>query len=163
MNIYIYIYMYIYMNHFAIHLKLTQHYKSTIRKGNGNPLQYSCLENSMDRGAWQAAAHGVAKSRTRLSNFHSHHINQLYFNLKIKGGEISYWDLFWKTIRIQLWPLQNTFPSSPQSWIQCTLFPTAEEQQQLLISPQKVSSVPSKAAVHRASSAACSTNSIPRT
>ena len=29
---------------------------------NGNPLQYSCLENSMDRGAWQAAAHGVAKS-----------------------------------------------------------------------------------------------------
>ena len=32
--------------------------------GNGNPLQYSCLENSMDRGAWQATVHGVAKSRT---------------------------------------------------------------------------------------------------
>ena len=32
--------------------------------GNGNPLQYSCLENSMDRGAWWATAHGVAKSRT---------------------------------------------------------------------------------------------------
>ena len=32
--------------------------------GNGNPLQYSCLENSMDRGAWRAAAHGVAKSQT---------------------------------------------------------------------------------------------------
>ena len=32
-------------------------------EGNGNPLQYSCLENSMDRGAWQAAVHGVAKSR----------------------------------------------------------------------------------------------------
>ena len=31
---------------------------------NGNPLQYSCLENSMDRGAWQATGHGVAKSRT---------------------------------------------------------------------------------------------------
>ena len=31
---------------------------------NGNPLQYSCLENPMDRGAWQAAVHGVAKSRT---------------------------------------------------------------------------------------------------
>ena len=30
--------------------------------GNGNPLQYSCLENSMDRGAWQATVHGVAKS-----------------------------------------------------------------------------------------------------
>ena len=31
---------------------------------NGNPLQYSCLENSMDRGAWQAAVHGVTNSRT---------------------------------------------------------------------------------------------------
>ena len=31
-------------------------------EGNGNPLQYSCLENSMDRGAWQATVHGIAKS-----------------------------------------------------------------------------------------------------
>ena len=38
-------------------------------EGNGNPRQYSCLENPMDRGAWQAAVHGVAKSRTRLSDF----------------------------------------------------------------------------------------------
>ena len=37
-------------------------------EGNGNSLQYSCLENSMDRGAWQATAHGVAKSWTRLRN-----------------------------------------------------------------------------------------------
>ena len=36
---------------------------------NGTPLQYSCLENPMDRGAWKAAVHGVANSRTRLSNF----------------------------------------------------------------------------------------------
>ena len=36
----------------------------------GNPLQYSCLENPMDRGAWWAAVHGVTKSRTRLSDFH---------------------------------------------------------------------------------------------
>ena len=35
---------------------------------NGNPLQSSCLENSMDRGGWQAAVHGVAKSQTRLSD-----------------------------------------------------------------------------------------------
>ena len=40
-------------------------------EGNGNPLQYSCLENHMDRGAWWAAVHGVAKSRTRLSTFTS--------------------------------------------------------------------------------------------
>ena len=38
-------------------------------EGNGNPLQYSCLENSMDGGAWRATVHGVAKSRTRLSDF----------------------------------------------------------------------------------------------
>ena len=37
-------------------------------EGNGNPLQYSCLENPMDRGAWQAAVHEVAKSCTPLSN-----------------------------------------------------------------------------------------------
>ena len=36
------------------------------REGNGNPLQYSCLENPMDGGGWQAAVHGIAKSRTRL-------------------------------------------------------------------------------------------------
>ena len=38
-------------------------------EGNGIPLQYSCLENPMDGGAWWAAVHGVAKSRTRLRNF----------------------------------------------------------------------------------------------
>ena len=37
-------------------------------KGSVNPLQYSCLENSVDRGAWQAIGHEVAKSWTRLSN-----------------------------------------------------------------------------------------------
>ena len=40
-----------------------------IGEGNGTPLQYSCLENLMDGGAWLAAVHGVAKSRTRLSDF----------------------------------------------------------------------------------------------
>ena len=40
-----------------------------IGEGNGNPLQYSCLENSMGGGACWAAVHGVAKSRTRLSDF----------------------------------------------------------------------------------------------
>ena len=39
--------------------------------GNGNPLQYSCLENSMDRGAWQAIVHGVTESLTWLGDFHS--------------------------------------------------------------------------------------------
>ena len=38
-------------------------------EGNGTPLQYSCLENPMDGGAWQAEVHGITKSRTQLSNF----------------------------------------------------------------------------------------------
>ena len=36
--------------------------------GSDNPLQYSCLENSMDKGAWMATVHGIAKSQTGLSN-----------------------------------------------------------------------------------------------
>ena len=41
-------------------------------EGNGNPLWNSCLENSIDRGAWWDSAHRVAKSRTRLSDQHTH-------------------------------------------------------------------------------------------
>ena len=41
----------------------------SLGKGNGTPLQHSCLENAMDGGAWWAAVHGVAKSRTRLRDF----------------------------------------------------------------------------------------------
>ena len=40
-------------------------------EGNGNPLQCSCVENPMDREAWQATVHGVTKSQTQLSDFHS--------------------------------------------------------------------------------------------
>ena len=40
-----------------------------IGEGNGNPLQYSCLENPMDGGAWGAAVHGVTRRQTRLSDF----------------------------------------------------------------------------------------------
>ena len=45
-------------------------------EGNDNPLQYSCLENSMDGGAWHDTVNGIAKSHTWLSNF------TLYFNKK---------------------------------------------------------------------------------
>ena len=56
---------------------MTSHYRifymrqtrGVVGEGNGTPLQYSCLENPMDRGAWWAAVHGVAKSRTQLSDF----------------------------------------------------------------------------------------------
>ena len=56
-------------------------------EGNGNSFQYSCLENSMDRGAWQAIDHGFAKNQTQLSNFH-------YW-----GGGESVLDLRPKTLR----------------------------------------------------------------
>ena len=41
----------------------------SLGEGNGNLLQYSCLENSMDRGAWRATIHGVAKSWTQMSMY----------------------------------------------------------------------------------------------
>ena len=41
-------------------------------EGNGYPLQYSCLENSMDRGAWQVTVHGITKSWTQLRDWHWH-------------------------------------------------------------------------------------------
>ena len=45
----------------------------SLGEGNGNPLQYSCLENSMDRGSWWATVHGVLKNQTQLSNYtHTH-------------------------------------------------------------------------------------------
>ena len=51
--------------------------------GNGNPLQYACLENSVDRGAWRATVLGVAKSRTQLSNGRFHFVLTACFQLRI--------------------------------------------------------------------------------
>ena len=44
----------------------------SLGEDNGNSMQYSCLENSMDRGAWQATAHGVTKNQTPQSDQHFH-------------------------------------------------------------------------------------------
>ena len=44
----------------------------SLEEGNGNPLQYSCLENPLDRGAWRAIVYGVAKSQTYLATKHIH-------------------------------------------------------------------------------------------
>ena len=52
------------------------------REGNGNPFQYSCLENPMDRGAWRAIVYGVAKSRTQLSDW-----TELNWNAKVGSQE----------------------------------------------------------------------------
>ena len=77
-----------------------QHARLPCGEGNGTPLQYSCLENPMDGGAWWAAVHGVAKSQTRLSNFtftfHFHalekamatHSNVLAWKIPGTGGAL---------------------------------------------------------------------------
>ena len=59
--------------------------------GNGYPLQYSCLDNSIDRGAWQAVVHGVTKSQTQLSDFHfnfSSHGKQRIVQLQIASYSV---------------------------------------------------------------------------
>ena len=61
-----------YFNYISIYLPISGSIPGLGRspgEGNGNLLQDYCLENPMDRGAWWATAHGVAKSRTRLSDF----------------------------------------------------------------------------------------------
>ena len=55
-------------------------------EGNGYPIQYSCLENPMDKGAWWATIHGVTKSQTRLSDFHFHFSKCI----KIRGNNICF-------------------------------------------------------------------------
>ena len=57
------------MNHRALLPYLAGNKHTDDGEGNGAPLQYSCLENPMDGGAWWAAIHGVTKSRTQLSHF----------------------------------------------------------------------------------------------
>ena len=61
-------------------------------EGNGTPLQHSCLENSMDGGAWWATVHGVTNSQTRLSNFTFFsffllHCRQTLYHLSHKGSQ----------------------------------------------------------------------------
>ena len=64
-------------------------------EGNGNPLQYSCLENPMDWGAWWVAVHGVTKSRTRLSDFTLlYNVPANYHFLLIPFWVLTEWHIF---------------------------------------------------------------------
>ena len=56
--------------------------------GNGNPFQYSCLENSMDRGAWLAAVHGVAQSGTQLKRLSSSSSRDLFKKIRDTKGTL---------------------------------------------------------------------------
>ena len=86
-------------------------------EGNGYPLQYSCLENFMDRGVWQATVHGVAKSRTRLSDFHF-----TFFKLLSLGKFVTdqYIIQGQQLLKITIWNKSWTvhpFFSYPWSWL----------------------------------------------
>ena len=65
--------------YFAIGSSFLDYLVLKIGEGNGNPLQYSCLENPMDRGAWTATVHGAAKSWTQLSDSHTHTFSLLLY------------------------------------------------------------------------------------
>ena len=64
-----------------------------VREGNGTPLQYSCLENPMDGGAWWAAVHEVAKCQTQLSDFtftfHFHALKETATDSSVLAWRIS--------------------------------------------------------------------------
>ena len=72
-------------------------------EGNGNPLQYSCLENFMDRGAWRATVRGVAKSQTQLSDSH--------IKATISCDNFTSFPCFWWSL--QFWELVSYFVGSP--------------------------------------------------
>ena len=61
--------MFVFVNNLLLYYPVCGMLRNKIGEGNGNPLQYFCLENLVDGGAWWAAVHGVAKSQTQLSNF----------------------------------------------------------------------------------------------
>ena len=69
-------------------------------EGNSNPLQYSCLENPMDGGAWWAPVHGVSKSQTRLRDF------TFTFNVSLITPFLACWLLY---VLFSEWPNNNLF------------------------------------------------------
>ena len=62
--------------------------------GHGNPLQYSCLKNPMDEGAWRAVVHRVAKGQTRLKHLSMHILMQVLQKSSVRQREGGFW-VFW--------------------------------------------------------------------
>ena len=85
--------------------------------GNGNPLQYSCLENPRDRGAWWAAVYGVAQSRTRLKRLSSSSSSSKVFT---KNGKECNWCVICSPLAFAV---DNAFKTKPEvkfgSQLQC--------------------------------------------
>ena len=86
-------------------------------EGNGHPLQYSCLENSMDRGAWWAAVHGVPKSWTQLSDWEHAHapIGPSTIGWKDNFFSLNFFcHLAWRIL--VPWPGMEPVPSAAEAW-----------------------------------------------
>ena len=79
--------------------------------GNGTPFQYSCLENSMDRGAWLAVVHGVSKSQTQLSDWAHTHTEQCKARAET-GTHLWKWQSRVREARFQKW-----FYYKARSWL----------------------------------------------
>ena len=84
-------------------------------EGNGNPLQYSCLENSMDRGAWWTTVHGVTKSQTLLSIWACIKKSKRAWNISQVLLQRRLLLLFWASLVVQL--IRN-LPATQETWVQ---------------------------------------------
>ena len=83
-------------------------------EGNGNPLQYSCLENATDRGSWHAAVHGASKSQTRLVTEHTPSKVQAGFPTYYLGNCLCKWLMTWPQLVAGTWR-GRVLPVSGQS------------------------------------------------
>ena len=113
------------------------------RRASQNPLQYSCLENPMDRGAWRAAVHRVTKSRTRLKWLSMHHVNRIgrYFLRKFSVRYVfvdvkcsSYCELgFKKCLR----NISLDFPKLSAQWGNLKFLEHSSSQQEHYLKPRE--------------------------
>ena len=89
-------------------------------EGNGNPLQYSCLENPMDGRVWWATVHGVAKSRTRLSDFTFTFLNPFY---RWNTSAPESWRDLPKNMARKWWQLEPLRVCETQEFVLCPTTP----------------------------------------
>ena len=105
------------------------------REGNGYPLQYSCLENSMGRGAWQATVHGVTKSQTQLKQLSTHTYMDKGHNPKMAWGALPPLPTAPARPHFTL-PEQATLPACPLLQSAVTTLTTGSLHTQFFLSPQ---------------------------
>ena len=91
-------------------------------EGNGNPLQYSCLENPMDRGAWWATVHGVAKSQTQPKRLSTHPARTQGSNLVLPHCTQTLYPLSHQGRPIHGYYRKYIFWTEKNSWILWPLF-----------------------------------------